>query len=266
MATGTQDQQHKKLTPKEQLFVVYYCDSWNATKAARLAGYKDGPGLRVTASRLLTKANIQAAIKARISDIAMEKDEVLARLAQQARNEGSQYLTTRRVVGHSYAVALELLISQGAVRQETDAKTGVVTYILAVTDDPDDASPEQARILAQLRDHGPTTEATLLDRFGVDLAPGFDVQACIEEGREHLIKKLKYDSEGRPEVELYDAQAALVQIGRYHKLFTDNVNHSGEVTGGLTGDDLARLWQDAKQDLITWRQERFGSPGDRPNH
>lgn len=33
-------------------------------------------------------------------------------------------------------------------------------------------------------------------------------------------------TEERIELELYDAQAAMVQIGRYHKLFTDNFDHT----------------------------------------
>lgn len=61
----------------------------------------------------------------------------------------------------------------------------------------------------------------------------------------NLIKKFKlavtttFDYEGLPqieekiELELYDAQAALVQIGRHHKLFTDNLDHTtqGEKLG-----------------------------------
>lgn len=37
---------------------MLYTIQGNATRAARLAGYMDGPGLRVTASRLLRNANI----------------------------------------------------------------------------------------------------------------------------------------------------------------------------------------------------------------
>lgn len=38
-----------------------------------------------------------------------------------------------------------------------------------------------------------------------------------------LIKKFKQDKDGNVTVELYDAQAALVQLGRHHQLFTDQV-------------------------------------------
>lgn len=35
--------------------------------------------------------------------------------------------------------------------------------------------------------------------------------------------------ETRVEVEIHDAQAALVHLGRHHKIFTDKVEHSGEL-------------------------------------
>jgi phage terminase small subunit len=42
----------------------------------------------------------------------------------------------------------------------------------------------------------------------------------------HLIKKLKSGQWG-PEIELHDPQAALIQIGKHHKLFVDKVEHTG---------------------------------------
>jgi len=50
-----------KLTQKQETFCLKYFELGNATEAARLAGYK-GHGIRVTASRMLTKTNIQARI------------------------------------------------------------------------------------------------------------------------------------------------------------------------------------------------------------
>lgn len=70
------------------------------------------------------------------------------------------------------------------------------------------------------------------------------------EGKLHLIKKLSYDRDGRPQVEFYDAQNALVQIGRILSLFKDNVQVTGAEGGpidmrlvleDLTDDDLDAL-------------------------
>lgn len=55
-----------------------------------------------------------------------------------------------------------------------------------------------------------------------------DLDNLIADGLGHLIKGVKETRYGQV-VEFYDAQTALVQMGRYHGLFTDNVNNSGEL-------------------------------------
>ena len=52
---------------------------------------------------------------------------------------------------------------------------------------------------------------------------GINFTKLKERGLLHLIKKLSYDKFGHPVIEFYDAQSALVHIGRYHSLFTDKV-------------------------------------------
>ena len=77
----------RKLTPKQRLFVDYYLQHWNATKAAEQAGYK---GNRVTlASRgykNIRKGQIREHIEERLSELSMGSAEVLARLADMARS------------------------------------------------------------------------------------------------------------------------------------------------------------------------------------
>ena len=58
------DAKESKLTPKQRLFVQYYCG--NATDAARLAGYKGNDNtLSIVGFENLRKPNVQAAIQAR---------------------------------------------------------------------------------------------------------------------------------------------------------------------------------------------------------
>lgn len=61
----TQDKKAKKkgkLTPREEKFCYYYVEHLNGSKACILAGYTEKSS-RVTACKLLTKANIQQKIK-----------------------------------------------------------------------------------------------------------------------------------------------------------------------------------------------------------
>lgn len=69
-----------------------------------------------------------------------------------------------------------------------------------------------------------TWEATG-EYFRVDLAK------AAKAGRLHLLKSIKIDNLGRTEVEIVDTQAAVAQLGRYHKLFTDRVSHGIDASG-----------------------------------
>lgn len=52
-----------------------------------------------------------------------------------------------------------------------------------------------------------------------------DFDKVKELGLTHLIKKITYNAKGYAQVELYDAQSALIQLGKHYALFTDRVQH-----------------------------------------
>jgi len=72
-----------KLTNKRIAFVEHYLACWNASEAARRAGYAH----RTEGSRLLSNADVQAYVKLRLADMQMTADEVLNRLANHARDD-----------------------------------------------------------------------------------------------------------------------------------------------------------------------------------
>lgn len=76
------------LSAKRRVFVEEYLRCWNASEAARRAEYAhpyaQGP-------RLLDNVEIQALIQERLREKAMSADEVMTRLAEQARAEQSAY-------------------------------------------------------------------------------------------------------------------------------------------------------------------------------
>ncbi len=173
------------LSKKQRAFVEHYLQCWNASEAARRAGYSERTAGSIGHENL-KKPEIEAAIQARLAELQMSTDEVLLRLAEQARGEIANYIEVR------------------------------------------------------------------------DGRPGVDFEAMQRDHKLHLIKKLKYDKDGNPEIEFYDAQTALVQIGRAHGLFKDQTDVRVTDIGG-TADDWAAAWQRAQRELDEWRQERFGS-------
>jgi hypothetical protein len=81
----------KAVSLKRELFVLHYLGSanGNATEAARRAGYRHP---RMAGSRLLTKADIRAAIEAKLTGLVMSQDEVLVRMAKLATGDISDFL------------------------------------------------------------------------------------------------------------------------------------------------------------------------------
>lgn len=130
-----------RLSRKRRVFVEEYLKCWNGAEAARRAGYKFP---RRRASVLLTNSDIQEYIEKRISEIAMSADEVLTRLAAQARGDISEF---------------------------------------------------------------------------VGAGGGIDWARVKEQGC--LVKRIAHTKGKQSTIELYDAQSALVQLGKHHRLFVE---------------------------------------------
>jgi phage terminase small subunit len=87
------------LTYRQQLFVEYYLGEarGNGVAAARLAGYRgDGDALHVTAYRLLRNATIASRIRARVSEVAGNTDDILVQLWALASAPTSHFMIQTR--------------------------------------------------------------------------------------------------------------------------------------------------------------------------
>ena len=84
-------------------------------------------------------------------------------------------------------------------------------------------------VLARLAEHAGVTLDDFVDGYG-----DIDLDRARERGKLHLVKKYtrtesvsKFgNTETRSQIELHDPQAALVQLGRYYKLFTDKIEYA----------------------------------------
>lgn len=164
------------LSNKHQTFVNEYLVCWNASEAARRAGYNGKAN--VVGPRLLADVSITEEIKRRVAERAMTADEVLIRLAEHARGNMAEF-----------------------VKFYDEIKT-----------------------------------------------PFLDLRSANEKGLLCLVKKFKYNASGQPEIELYDAQAALVQLGKVHGLFRDVQEHTGSVGSySMTKDEWEKERNRSKQ-------------------
>lgn len=150
------------LTDQQKLFIEHYIECWNASEAARRAGYSDHTAGQ-QGYRLLKLKAAQTAIKRKLNAEAMTANEVLHRTAVLARGDVADFW--------------------------------------------------------EVSDKG---------------KPYFDFAACKQAGMLHLIKKVTWKDGEVSSVEFYSAQDALRDIGRKHKLYTDNVEVKQTVTERIT--------------------------------
>lgn len=184
------------LTNKQRAFVEHYLATWNAAEAARRAGYS-AKSARSVGPETLSKPVIQAAIEARIAELKMGADEVLVRLADQARGDLGDFVH----IGEEEITLSDIVISE---REEGD-----------------EGEPATMRVVRKV-------ETVKRPTVHIDLAKAKAASKL------HLIKKIKDGRDGLS-IELYDAQAAVVLLGKHHKLFGD------EGGGILKFIDLTKL-------------------------
>lgn len=159
-----------RLTNKQRAFVAEYLKCWNASEAARRAGYS-AKNADVIGSENLGKPGIREAIDERLRALTMGADEALYRLSEMARGTMADFV------------------------------------------DPDNAT--------------------------------VDLKRAEDAGKLWLVKSFsRTDTEygGSIRVELYDAQAALVQIIKQRQLATGKPTSRVEMNlSQLTDDELERL-------------------------
>lgn len=79
-----------RLTRKQKLFVDYYLQSFNATDAARRAGYSEKTAYAMGWENL-RKPEIKKEVDARLEEVHMSADEALKRLADMARGDIGEF-------------------------------------------------------------------------------------------------------------------------------------------------------------------------------
>lgn len=90
-AIQTVETEPKKLTRRQQVFVSEYIKCWNASEAARKAGYSE----RSAYSRgyeLVRNREVKAAIEARLDEVHMSAEEALKLTADIARGDVGEFM------------------------------------------------------------------------------------------------------------------------------------------------------------------------------
>lgn len=192
------------LSEKHRIVADEYLRCFNRRQAYR-AAYPDTSDTVASSNswRLWQNPEMQGYISKRLTETAMSADEVLMRLAEEARAEYAKYIVA--------SPRLDM------VRMAQDGKADLIPQIV---DEHGNIDVLKLAMTGQIADVA-----------GYILQAGYvDIAAMDRDGKKHLIKSIKPTQYGMA-IEFHDAQAAKLQIGKYHKLFTDQseVKHSGTI-------------------------------------
>jgi phage terminase small subunit len=209
------------LTNKQKVFVEAYLRTWNASEAARQAGYSE----RTAGSQgheLLKKPEIQEEIERRLEELTMSAPEVLARLTEHARSDLGVFFKTIEEWTEYPLPSYEVIDAKEVIEPAEEGK------------EPEKHTLYWVRHVA------------------------LDMDKLTQPEYSHLVRKFKDSPKDGLSVELYDAQAALKLLGQKHGLFKDKLELSGKDGGPIQHTISLEDMIQAQQDTDTWERERFG--------
>jgi phage terminase small subunit len=223
--------EESKFTPKQTLFIYEYCSNgFNQTQAAIDAGYSPDCAYQQGYENL-NKPEIKAAIDKLIAERIMPKDQVIKRISDIARGNIKEYLVIKQVaVENRVKVPLAVLIQRTRWKMEDEAKF-FERSAQAMTDarkkryeeNIEDWLDEILRYEIEL-ERNPDAfrdeagEPVMEDRVELDL-----VKLARDKER-GIIKKFTWSKKGGYEVELYNADDSLRDLGRHYGIFEKDNN------------------------------------------
>lgn len=225
-----------KLTTQQLRFVEEYCVDWNCTKAAQRAGYSEKTAYS-TGSRLLKVVEIKAAIDARLHELSIGAGQTTKLISDIAQTRLNDFMVVRQVQGYAME---NVLVTELIARVE-----GEIDYIHSFIQREGLKKKEQGPFKRQITQRRKLLlEYQLeLDSFGPDtrrlVAGQPQLQQVVEldlvaiaQAREQGRVKSWTPTEHGIKVEMYDAAAALRDMGRVHGIF-ERDNEQGKAVAVL---------------------------------
>lgn len=169
-----EEEKLKPLNRKQKVFVAEYVKCWNASEAARRAGYSEKTA-RSIGQRLLKDVAIKAEIDARLAEIQMGADEALSLQADIARSN----------IGDFFRVVEEWMMNPLPSYEILDEKEEIVPT----------------------EDGGEEKQVRYLVRHVV-----LDTEKLVDPKYSHLVHKFSDSKRSGLSIETYDKQAAIRDV------------------------------------------------------
>ncbi|MBV5322606.1 MAG: PBSX family phage terminase large subunit [Ilumatobacteraceae bacterium] len=184
----------RPLSSKQRVFADEYLKCFNASEAARRAGYTGRPD--VVGPRLLVNVGIKAIVNARIAKSQMSADEALKLLAEQGR----------ATIGTFFKIVEEWTFYPLPTYEIIDAKEVI-----------DDTNPDK-----------PVTRISYWVRH-----IAIDLDKVIDPGYSGLLQEFSDSPKDGVTIKIYNKQTALDKILRVHGKYKDNENPNSDQANTL---------------------------------
>jgi len=239
-----------KMTTNQLRFVEEYTQDFNATQAAKRAGYSED-SCRQIGSENLSKPYIREAIDARLRLLSLTADETLKSISDIAKGDLKPYFTARQqIVTPKVSITLAEYIDRKKEEMENEEYIHQLSLADGLLGHGEELDSEIERFKAdQLRRKRELVrlEVRLVKDPGammiVDGEPKLietaelDVAKLVKDKEAGKIKSFQMTNAGA-KVELYDADAALSNLAKYHGLFEkDNQQKTFNLNVGFGSDD-----------------------------
>jgi phage terminase small subunit len=154
------------MTNRQKVFIEEYLKCFNATEAARRAGYADNANLHTNAAKLLQNTTIAGMIAARLSGLQMDTDEALTILAAIGRGDIGEFMN---ITADDFTFDFEKASKRGLTRlikeverRKTTTKTKDGEHETVITKmklhDPQTAIEKVLRVKGKIKDPGITIQ------------------------------------------------------------------------------------------------------------
>ncbi|RZJ92465.1 MAG: terminase small subunit [Chryseobacterium sp.] len=239
-----------ELTTKQLRFIEEYMVDFNATAAAKRAGYSSNTA-RAIGHENLTKPNIKSEIELRIKSLQLGAEETKKLFSDISKGNANKYLKivkkefTPKIkkplqelideiryemdFEDEYAIQADLKKKELEAHEDSQKRRrrSIIRYKLELKRNPD-----AFRVV--------DGETVLID------STEFDLVALANDKEAGRIKSYKMTKDG-PQVELYSADGALANLARIHGLFVDKSIVDNQVT---MVKPLIIDWGDNEEDAV----------------
>jgi len=215
----------RKLTDKQQRFVVEYLVDFNKTRAAIRSGYSPNAANNI-GYETYKNPLVRKAIDDKIAELQVTAEETTKLITDIAKGNLGDYFVTRKV---EYTPKIEVSIDQAIkdIQDIIEFETDFATY----ADYNDDQTAQHLVYIKQLentvlrykmeRDRDPKATKIVPGKTVLIDKPELDIAALVKDKERGRIKSVKPTEFGMA-VELYSADTALFNIAKMQGLFAED--------------------------------------------